>query len=418
MRRNARCALRRVMCWCAAGVACATLAASLGGALSQPAFAARATAAQVATGTWQGTAVGADVDLGHKQSGSGSGQISSTSLSQYGVTFSFSFTVDAAGTISGSGTGQYTEAAWHLYGTNGANGSFNCNPPVQAAPFTVTVGGSVTGEVASLSLSMPDATETNADYDCGAGYTGYATTTHEMANSLTLVGGNDLSVSLAQATSFALSKTVNTGTAPNTEDDTHNWTVSITPSGAVPATTPTPVFNQTVVVQHVSGTVLVRLPDQTQFTPLGAAAGIPTGSVVNAAAGRLSLTAAEKPGAIGSVPTGVSDFYDGEFNVTQASKPTPLTKLKLLGALAPAGSSAAKAHSAKKPVRQLWGSGKGNFQMEGNYSSATVRGTTWFVQDRANGTYTFVAKGVVSVYDRVRHRTIVLYTGQHYLARP
>jgi hypothetical protein len=239
-----------------------------------------------------------------------------------------------------------------------------------------------------------------------------------MANSLTLVGGSDLSLSLAQATSFALSKTVNTGTAPNTEDDTHNWTFSITPSGAAPATTPVPVFDQTVVMQRVSGTVLVRLPDQKQFTPLSAAVAIPTGSVVNAAAGRLGLTAAAKPGAIGSVPTGVSNFYDGEFKVTQVSKPTPLTKLKLLGATAPARSGAAKAHSSKKPVRQLWGSGKGNFQMVGNYSSATVRGTTWFVQDRANGTYTFVAKGVVSVYDRIRHRTIVLYTGQHYLARP
>jgi hypothetical protein len=418
MRRNARCALRRVMCWCAAGVACATLAASLGGALSQPAFAARAAAAQVPAGTWQGTAVGADVDTGHSRSGSGADEVVSTSVSNYAVTFSFSFTVDAAGTISGSGTGQYTQAAWHLYGTNGTNGSFNCNPPLQAAPFTVVVGGSVTGEVASLSLSIPDATETNADYNCGADYTGFATTSHEMADSLTLVGGSDLSVSLAQATSFALSKTVNTGTAPNTEDDTHNWTVSLTPSGAAPATTPVPVFDQTVVMQRVSGTVLVRLPDQTQFTPLGAAAGIPTGSVVNAAAGRLSLTAAEQPGAIGSVPTGVSDFYDGEFKVTQVSKPAPLTKLTLLGAIASAGSGAAKAHSTKKPVRQLWGSGKGNFQMVGSYSSATVRGTTWFVQERTDGTYTFVAKGIVTVYDRVRHRTVVLYTGQHYLARP
>ena len=66
----------------------------------------------------------------------------------------------------------------------------------------------------------------------------------------------------------------------------------------------------------------------------------------------------------------------------------------------------------------LWGSGHGSFRTQGQYSSATVRGTKWFVQDSCAGTLTKVAQGVVSVRDDVKHKTITLRTGRQYLARP
>ena len=56
--------------------------------------------------------------------------------------------------------------------------------------------------------------------------------------------------------------------------------------------------------------------------------------------------------------------------------------------------------------------------MSGQYSSATVRGTKWLVQDSCAGTLTRVANGVVSVNDQVRHKTITLRAGKKYLARP
>jgi ferric-dicitrate binding protein FerR (iron transport regulator) len=48
---------------------------------------------------------------------------------------------------------------------------------------------------------------------------------------------------------------------------------------------------------------------------------------------------------------------------------------------------------------------------------ATVRGTSWYVEDRCDGTLTRVSKGSVSVYDRGRHRTVVVRAGHSYLAR-
>jgi hypothetical protein len=42
----------------------------------------------------------------------------------------------------------------------------------------------------------------------------------------------------------------------------------------------------------------------------------------------------------------------------------------------------------------------------------------WSVTNQCDGTLTKVQRGVVSVRDFVRRKTITLFTGQHYLARP
>jgi hypothetical protein len=178
-----------------------------------------------AIGVGHGTAEGIDVDLGHLSSG----DVDSTSSSNYQVELSFTFSITRAGDISGSGSGSYTDAHWHLSGVNGQNGSFDCEPPVTAGPFSVDVSGSASGDQAHLSLSIPDATETNADYDCGASYTGYATTTHIMSDSLSLVGGDDLSFSLAAPSSFTRQKPTSTGGGDDTENDQHIWSFSFTP---------------------------------------------------------------------------------------------------------------------------------------------------------------------------------------------
>ena len=74
---------------------------------------------------------------------------------------------------------------------------------------------------------------------------------------------------------------------------------------------------------------------------------------------------------------------------------------------------------AKKPkTRKLWGDGSGSFRTRGQYSAATVRGTQWLVQDSCAGTLTQVKKGVVSVFDQVKKKTILLKAGKSYLARP
>ena len=74
---------------------------------------------------------------------------------------------------------------------------------------------------------------------------------------------------------------------------------------------------------------------------------------------------------------------------------------------------------SKKPkTRHLWGQGSGAFRTTGRYSAATVRGTKWLVRDSCSGTLTRVTQGVVSVRDKVRHKSIVVRAGHRYTARP
>jgi len=180
-----------------------------------------------ASGTWHGTAEGIRVDFGQYASG----DVQSNSESDYQVELSFSFSVTQSGEISGGGSGNYADANWHLFGVNGAKGSFDCNPPITADAFKVDVSGQATGDQATVSLSMPDATETNENYDCGADYTGEATTTHAISDSLTLVGGDHLDISLSAPTSIAKQKATSSGSGGDSENDQHLWSFSFTPPG-------------------------------------------------------------------------------------------------------------------------------------------------------------------------------------------
>jgi len=136
------------------------------------------------------------------------------------------------------------------------------------------------------------------------------------------------------------------------------------------------------------------------------------------------------------VKTQTSDFYDGTFQIKQAvpkkkpKKPAALTtNLVMTGEIArsqcaPLKRLRAADVSAKKKKKgphsvlgKLWGSGKGKFQTSGKYSSATVRGTIWLVADRCDGTLTQVKRGVVSVRDIKRKKTVKVKAGHSYLAR-
>jgi hypothetical protein len=68
-------------------------------------------------------------------------------------------------------------------------------------------------------------------------------------------------------------------------------------------------------------------------------------------------------------------------------------------------------------VRLVWGKGKGKYRTRGRYGSGGVRGTTWQTVDRCDGTLTRVIKGTVRVRDYTLRRTVVLHTGEQYLAR-
>ncbi len=184
--------------------------------------------ALAAGGVWKGTAEGIRVDHSELQSE----ELTSSSVANYQVELSFSFSVGNDGAVNGSGSGYYTDAHWHLSGVNGKEGSFDCEPPVSAAQFGVQVSGYRSGHEVLLDLAIPDATETNENYDCGANYTGFATTSHYMAESLAVVGGNELHLSTTAPTSRTLEKTIETGDSENSHTHLYIWSFSVTPPGS------------------------------------------------------------------------------------------------------------------------------------------------------------------------------------------
>ena len=154
--------------------------------------------------------------------------------------------------------------------------------------------------------------------------------------------------------------------------------VAATPSPS-PVATPAAQakFHESVVMRPVSGRILVKRPGATGFVVLDASRGIPLGSTVDAKNGKVQLTL--EPGQ--GKPVQKALFYGGIFLVTQ---PGTTLDVKLVEELAPCAKRA-KSAAAKPKTRKLWGEGKGTFRTSGQYSAATVRGTTWLVQDSCDG---------------------------------
>jgi Ca2+-binding RTX toxin-like protein len=110
----------------------------------------------------------------------------SDSNETYSGRFTYSFRIEN-GVIEGTGEGVYQSATWHLQGVNGKNGAFSCDPTVDTKSFGVTVGGWTVGTKMYLYFELPGSQERNEDYDCGADYTGRATTSTYLADSLLAV---------------------------------------------------------------------------------------------------------------------------------------------------------------------------------------------------------------------------------------
>ena len=158
-----------------------------------------------------------------------------------------------------------------------------------------------------------------------------------------------------------------------------------------------------------TGTVLVN---NQPFT----GGAVPYGSTVDVSKGWLNM----------STEAGDVKLYSGGGGITSKFKLVRATsgKLKVVelrligGDFSACGKRSLAAGAAQqKPIRRLWGKGKGHFRTQGRFSTASVNGTTWLTEDRCDGTRTVVKAGVVSVYDRVKKKTVLVHPGQSYLAR-
>jgi hypothetical protein len=190
---------------------------------------------------------------------------------------------------------------------------------------------------------------------------------------------------------------------------------------------PPPVLGKTENVAPV-GKVFVQVNGQ--LVLLTQATQLPSGTVVDALKGSVTLTAAAGKG---KSVTGT--FGGAVFKLLQsgAGATKGLTTLDLVeGAFAGApsyasckakaagdGSAAARAARLSRRVLQTLHSSEhgGRFRTVGRYSAGTVRGTKWDTTDRCDGTLIVVHRGIVTVTDFVHHRTINVHAGQSYLAK-
>jgi hypothetical protein len=178
---------------------------------------------------------------------------------------------------------------------------------------------------------------------------------------------------------------------------------------------PLPVAGKTVNLKVKAGTVRFKLPGSKHFVTLTDPKQVPLGTIIDTTNGRVTLTSAADTGG----DTQHAWFYRGIFKVGQTKGSKPITSLALAGPKPSCGAraSAAAAKKKKPKTRRLWGDGSGSFRTQGQFSSATVRGTRWVVIDECRGTLTIVTKGVVAVRDFHRHKTVLVRAGHRYLAR-
>ena len=156
----------------------------------------------------------------------------SDSSDRYTGRFVYSFNVDGFGNVRGRGQGVYNSATWHLSGKNYDEGNFDCDVPMQTSPnYVVDISGQVVDGNAELRFDLVGAEEINSDYDCGAKYTGLATTSTYFADSLQLAQRDDpISMNLERPRIGSLRFLEETGTVPtDNRVNLHEWSISVQP---------------------------------------------------------------------------------------------------------------------------------------------------------------------------------------------
>jgi hypothetical protein len=207
----------------------------------------------------------------------------------------------------------------------------------------------------------------------------------------------------------------------------------------LPSGSQKPVAGVRVNVKVLSGEVFVKLPSRPAgrsllaraaaagldpgFIPLKGSATIPVGASVDTRRGRMTVRgAAAFPGRPRRTTTGT--FSAGIFQIKQdrrrsASRPRPRTDISLVSARGAAAicRPSAPASSLKGVVRSLVATLKGVYRTIGVASIASVTNATLSIKDRCDGTVTQVGKGRATVFDKRRHRTVIVRAGQAYLAK-
>src|SRR4051794_630144 len=285
------------------------------------------------------------------------------------------------------------------------NVGFAAEPPisVSAAPVGITTADFDRDGRLDLAVAANAGAVVILRRNAGSGFT--------LAQSIPLAGAvNDVA-----AADFDGDSRPDLAASSYTNAPADRFTVLVNPAPAPPPEPPLapPLAGKSVNVEPVSGTVKIKRPGRKRYVKLTAEAHVPVGSSIDTRHGRITITAAQGKGKTASM-----DFYDGLFKLTQTKGKRPIATLKLIEKLSCKGSAkSASAAKKKKKKRRLWGDGKGKFRTKGQFSSATVRGTKWLVEDRCTSTLTRVKRGRVEVRDFVKRKTVIVRAGKRYTAR-
>lgn len=381
---------------------------------------------------------------------------SSDSAGDFTATIDWGDSSSSSGSISG-GAGNFNVAGDHTYNragsytitvtitrtgnsptsavaTDSAVITSASSPPVSGSP-SVTAGAA-TGFTGSVN---PGGLPTTASFQYGLDpkYTGGGPVVYTQSTAPQLLAA-DFSDHLVSASVAGLIPNAVYHVrlvATNSAGTTFGPDVSFATPKAPPPSAPT--IGQTFNVAPVSGVVLIKVGGQ--LVPLTQLKQIPQNAVIDALDGRLQIVTAgvSPPGAHdaaargkkGKARTQTGTFGGAVFRLAQATRGVNrgLVTLSLVeGAIkgaptyatckAPKLSRATAAAVSKRTLQLLRANARGRFSTRGRYGAATVRGTSWTIADRCDGTLTHDITHSVVVTDFVRHKTVVLHAGQTYLA--
>jgi hypothetical protein len=200
--------------------------------------------------------------------------------------------------------------------------------------------------------------------------------------------------------------------------DTANATVrQVGGFGAIP---PAVLRRSIVVAPRIAGTTVAPLGAPGAL-PLLEQDIVPSGSAVDATAGKIAVTAAKDPSGVQQT----AEIYDGPFTVSQVDSPRGTTTDLRVPRLDGCGGSGArsvpsdfratkkKKAKRKKKQRRLWVSDRGgNWRTSTGSTSASSVGTRWATTLLCDGTRVTVSEGRVRVRDRRTGRSVLLSPGQ------
>ncbi|HLX32995.1 MAG TPA: hypothetical protein VKR79_09555 [Gaiellaceae bacterium] len=292
---------------------------------------------------------------------------------------------------SGNATGSWSETEKDSVDASGTGCTFvpSSFTVDSSGPFSGSVSGAVVSVLLTGSATFTPSTITE--------------TCSGVSNPVTFTSPE----SISESGDFPLAELVanGSGTAPQLFG-TQTLTLTKQP-------VPPPQQGKSVDAKPVQGTVLVN------GVPLTSATQIPTGAVIDTTRGVIAITTA-----VGK-QTDQATFASGLFRLTQA-KATGLTTAALVrektSVCRVLGASSSTGAHAKPPLKtvldRLVTNGHGKFRSRGKYAAGAAHGTRWLLEDRCDGTFIQVYSDVVTVYDYVLHKTILVRAGQSYLARP